>query len=97
MDLLSPETIARYVVILMGVLALVMLLAWAVQRFGVLGPALSGRGRRIGVIEAAAVDGKRRLLLVRRDDVEHLILTGPGGDTLIETGIKTTKTDAPSA
>ncbi len=42
---------------------------------------------RIGVIEQASVDGKRRLLLVRRDDVEHLIMTGGPVDVVIETGI----------
>lgn len=42
---------------------------------------------RLGVIEQASVDGKRRLLLIRRDDVEHLIMTGGPVDVLIETGI----------
>lgn len=42
---------------------------------------------RIGVIEHASVDGKRRLLLIRRDDVEHLIMTGGPVDVVIETGI----------
>jgi flagellar protein FliO/FliZ len=87
-DVLAPDTFTRAVVVLMGVLALLGLLAWLVQRWGWLGPALSGRGRRIGVVEAAAVDGKRRLVLVRRDEVEHLVLTGPAGDVVIETGIR---------
>ena len=42
---------------------------------------------RIGVVEQANVDGRRRLLLIRRDDVEHLIMTGGPVDVLIETGI----------
>lgn len=42
---------------------------------------------RIGVIEYANVDGRRKLLLVRRDDVEHLIMTGGPVDVVIETGI----------
>lgn len=42
---------------------------------------------RIGVIEHANVDGKRRLILIRRDDVEHLIMTGGPVDVVIETGI----------
>ena len=88
MDVLAPDTFTRAVIVLMGVLALLGLLAWLIQRLGWLGPALSGRGRRIGVIEAAAVDAKRRLVLVRRDDVEHLVLTGPAGDIVIETGIR---------
>lgn len=42
---------------------------------------------RIGVIEYANVDGRRRLLLIRRDDVEHLVMTGGPVDVVIETGI----------
>lgn len=42
---------------------------------------------RLAVIEHASVDGKRKLVLVRRDDVEHLIMTGGPVDVVIETGI----------
>jgi flagellar protein FliO/FliZ len=42
---------------------------------------------RLSVIEHANVDGKRKLLLIRRDDVEHLIMTGGPVDVVLETGI----------
>lgn len=42
---------------------------------------------RLAVVEHASVDGKRRLVLIRRDDVEHLILTGGPVDVVVETGI----------
>lgn len=42
---------------------------------------------RLDVTEQANVDGRRRLLLIRRDDVEHLIMTGGPVDVVIETGI----------
>jgi flagellar protein FliO/FliZ len=45
------------------------------------------RPKRIGLVEAAMIDGRRRLLLVRRDGVEHLILTGGPVDVVVETGI----------
>ena len=48
---------------------------------------LRGREKRLGVVEAASVDGRRRLILLRRDDVEHLIMTGGPVDVVIETGI----------
>jgi flagellar protein FliO/FliZ len=44
--------------------------------------------RRLEVVDQANVDGRRRLLLLRRDDVEHLIMTGGPVDVVIETGIK---------
>lgn len=43
--------------------------------------------RRLDVVEQAHVDGRRRLILIRRDDVEHLIMTGGPVDVVIETGI----------
>lgn len=49
-----------------------------------------GRNRapRLAVVDAAAVDGQRRLVLVRRDDTEHLILIGGPTDLVIEPGIR---------
>jgi hypothetical protein len=43
--------------------------------------------KRLAVMEQASVDGRRRLVLVRRDNVEHLIMTGGPVDVVIETGI----------
>ena len=43
--------------------------------------------RRLDVVEHASVDGRRRLVLIRRDNVEHLIMTGGPVDVVIETGI----------
>ncbi|MGC1712512.1 MAG: hypothetical protein WA717_13115 [Methyloceanibacter sp.] len=45
------------------------------------------REKRLGVVETAIVDQKR-LVLVRRDDVEHLIIVGGPVDMVVETGIK---------
>lgn len=43
--------------------------------------------RRLDVVEHSSVDGRRRLVLIRRDDVEHLIMTGGPVDVVIETNI----------
>jgi hypothetical protein len=49
-----------------------------------------GRNRRtrLAVMDATAVDDKRRLVLVRRDDVEHLILIGGPTDVVVEQDIR---------
>lgn len=49
-----------------------------------------GRNRktRLAVMDAAAVDSQRRLVLVRRDDVEHLILIGGPTDVVVERDIR---------
>jgi hypothetical protein len=52
--------------------------------------------RRLGVSEQASVDGRRRLVLVRRDNVEHLIMTGGPVDIVIETGIAVPQAKAPA-
>lgn len=44
-------------------------------------------GQRIGVVDTMPVDGTRRLVLVRRDDTEHLLLLGTHGDLVIESNI----------
>lgn len=70
------------------------LIAAALVARGYLGgiPALAGvfgpsPDRRLDVVEHTAVDNRRRLILVRRDNVEHLIMTGGPVDVVIETGI----------
>ncbi|MGO4685645.1 flagellar biosynthetic protein FliO [Hyphomicrobium sp. 2TAF46] len=44
--------------------------------------------RRLEVVDHTSVDNRRKLILIRRDDVEHLIMTGGPVDVVIETGIK---------
>src|SRR6187551_2657767 len=72
------------------VLALIGIAAWLVRRFATtrLG-ANTQRGRmpRLAVIDAAAVDGRRRLVLVRRDNVEHLLMIGGPSDIVVEPNI----------
>ncbi|CAA2138852.1 hypothetical protein [Hyphomicrobium sp. ghe19] len=43
--------------------------------------------RRLDVVDQASVDSRRKLVLIRRDDVEHLIMIGGPVDVVIETGI----------
>lgn len=51
---------------------------------------------RVYVVEQYNVDSRRRLVLIRRDDVEHLIMTGGPVDVVIETGIEA-RQDVPQA
>jgi flagellar biogenesis protein FliO len=73
-----------------AVLALIGVAAWLVRRFaGNRLGANPNRGRmpRLAVIDAAAVDGRRRLVLVRRDNVEHLLMIGGPTDIVVEPNI----------
>ncbi|MEZ5924731.1 MAG: hypothetical protein R3D57_10160 [Hyphomicrobiaceae bacterium] len=44
--------------------------------------------KRIGVSEVVTVDGRRKLMLVYRDGVEHLIMTGGPIDVVVEQNIQ---------
>lgn len=83
------DTYFRFLIALIFVLALIGLIAWIARRFGVGRVAVRPRGaaRRIEVIETAAIDAKRRLVLLRRDRTEHLVLLGASSELLIESGI----------
>lgn len=86
----------RFLLALLFVLGLIGLLAFVLRRFGMgavrISPAFRSKGRgaerRLAVVEVASVDARRRLVLVRRDDTEHLILLGQTSDLLIESGIR---------
>ncbi|MBX6427207.1 MAG: flagellar biosynthetic protein FliO, partial [Variibacter sp.] len=72
------------------VLALIALAAWLFRRFAgdrAMPAAARGRQPRIAVIDAASVDGRRRLVLIRRDNVEHLLMIGGPTDIVIEQNI----------
>ena len=78
----------QFVLALLFVLALVGTAALLARRFG-LGhaPRHPGRKRRLAIEEMLPLDGKRRLLLIRRDAVEHLVLLGPSSEIVVEGGI----------
>jgi hypothetical protein len=79
-----------FVFAFVAVLALIGLAAWLVRRFaGNRLGANTNRARmpRLAVIDAAAVDGRRRLVLVRRDNVEHLLMIGGPTDIVVEPNI----------
>lgn len=82
-------TFLTWIVVIIGAVAAA---AWGVKLYlsggFTVGKLLTpARERRLDVVDHANVDGKRRLLLVRRDNVEHLIMTGGPVDVVIETGI----------
>lgn len=89
----------RFVLALGFVLGLIGICYWLVRRFAVdrLGLAMNiGKDPRLRVVESRALDGRRRLVLVRRDDVEHLLVIGGESDMVVETGIPAPPLPVPS-
>jgi flagellar protein FliO/FliZ len=87
----SLDMPVKFIIAFLAVLSLIGGAAFLVRRFGAsaLSAAAGGRGRqpRLAVIDHAAVDGRRRLVLIRRDNVEHLIMIGGPSDVVIEPNI----------
>jgi flagellar protein FliO/FliZ len=79
----------RFFLAFLIVLGLIGAIAWALRRFGAGRFRDTARGRqpRLAVIDHASVDGRRRLILVRRDNVEHLLMIGGPTDVVVEPNI----------
>lgn len=79
----------KFFLALLFVLSLIGLATVAARRFGFGMPNAprNAAERRLGIVENLNVDGKRRLVLVRRDDTEHLLLLGVGTELLVEGAI----------
>jgi flagellar biogenesis protein FliO len=95
----SMPDAARFVVAFMLVLGLIGAGALLWRRLGVgplspVGP--RGRQPRLAVIDAAPVDARRRLILIKRDNTEHLLMIGGPTDIVVESNIARTGTAAVS-
>ncbi|WP_234688663.1 flagellar biosynthetic protein FliO [Allorhizobium ampelinum] len=70
-------------------LAVLVVILWILKNRAPSPFVRGGRNRqpRLQVLDAAAVDARRRLVLIRRDNIEHLILIGGPTDIVVESGI----------
>ena len=72
-----------FVIALIGALHLLLKrMDWQKRLYGV------RKGARLAVVESVMLDPKHKLVLVRRDDREHLLLLGQQSDRVVETGIE---------
>jgi flagellar protein FliO/FliZ len=75
---------ARAVFALIATLALIGAAAYAARRLGMLRP--PGQGpKRLAMTESLFLDPRRRLVIVRCDGREHLLLLSPAGDRVVAT------------
>lgn len=80
-------------------LLLLIIVLWVIRSRAPSPFVRGGRNRqpRLQVLDAAAVDARRRLVLVRRDDVEHLIMIGGPSDIVIESRILPVAAEQPES
>lgn len=96
MDVLADlGTFAVPILALVGLIVLAGLVVWLGRR------ARRNRGHglvaghRLAVIDHIQIDDTRRLVLIQRDDVQHLVVLGGGSDFLVESGIGAIHARAP--
>ena len=87
--MIDADLFVRFVVALGVVVALIVATGWIGRRYMGMGriAGFAGKRRRLAVVESLQVDGRTRLLLVRRDGAEHLIMLGGTGPLVVESGI----------
>jgi len=89
----SGNTALTMLFALGAVIVLIILAVWLMKVvFKVSGNGVRGRNRRLAVVDTLVLDQKRQLMIIRRDNVEHVILTGGAQDLVIETGIAVAET-----
>jgi hypothetical protein len=83
----SENTILHSAFALGIVLAMIVIGLWLLKLL-TRGTARIGRAKkRLMIVDTATVDGKRQVVIIRRDNVEHLIMTGGPQDLIIESNI----------
>jgi len=87
----NMETVTEFLGAIVILLGLVAILFWLSRRLIMRGRVGGGPEReqhpRLAIIEAAVLDGRRRLILVRRDNIEHLMMIGGPTNVVIEQNI----------
>lgn len=89
---MDTVSLFRFLAAFGAVLGLIALMAWALKRWPVLRGAQVGRAdTRLRVVEQRGIDTKHKLVLVQRDDVQHLLLISAGSaPVVVETLIDAT-------
>lgn len=91
----SENTFITAILALGIVLILIVLGLWALKVFfRASNTFVRGRNKRLTVVDQVSIDQKRQLIIVRRDNVEHLILVGGPQDLVVESGIAAEKPGA---
>ena len=86
----------KFILALLFVLGLIGGFAIIAKRAGLgnRGPMVRGKSKRLLIIETMSLDPKRRVVLIRRDNCEHLLLIGTSSEQVIERDID--RNDSPT-
>lgn len=89
MEISEFNQLFKAIAALVFVLGLMGGLALLLKKLGLSGalPVKIG-DKRLKIIEILPLQGRTKLAIIQRDDVQHLILLGGNEETVIETGFK---------
>jgi len=83
----------QYILALLFVLALILIIAYGAKKLGLMARVTTGsaktQDKRLNIVEILPIDARRKLMIIRRDNVEHLVMLGLEQDVVIEKNIKT--------
>lgn len=86
---MAASEILRIVFGFVAVLGMIGACAYAARKAGLASlPSAAGAKRRLAISEMLPLDARRRLALIRCDDAEYLVILGPGGETLVASGLQ---------
>lgn len=86
--IMGIEDYIKFLAALIFVLSLMGGLAFVLKKLGLSQKALGGgKNKRLKISEVLPIDARRKLVLIRQDDKEHLVLLGSSSDTVIKTDI----------
>lgn len=88
MDTVDPLRILFSFALVIGLIGLCAFALRTVMRKNP-GWALKQNSGRLHIIESKMIDARRKIVLIKRDEQEHLLLLSPNGDLLIERVEKT--------
>jgi flagellar protein FliO/FliZ len=88
---------ARYFAALLLVLGLIGAAGLATRKFGLPGLAKPAATRRIHIVETLMLSPRQKLAIIRRDDVEHLVMITATGANVIEAGFTAPAKSEPAA
>lgn len=86
-QLAFPIRVAVAAIVIAALLGLTVLVMRRLAARGTGGDRRGRPGPRLSVLDSISVDQRRRLVLIRRDEVEHLLLIGGNSDLVIEQNI----------
>lgn len=88
MDVLSTIQILKFGGALLLVLALMLGLSAVMRRVNAgAGLGLNNQKRRLKIVEVLPIGARHRAVILKRDDVEHLVILSSTGETVVESGI----------